>query len=199
VSESTAAVPLDAPARHPIHLVVTDDLKRNRLTVFFRLILVIPHLIWLTLWAFAAYLAVLVAWVAGIFMGRIPASLHDFMAAFLRYANHVFAYLSLAADPYPAFTSDAAYPVDLEIEPAAKQSRLTIFFRLLLAIPALIVLYVLRLVAEVVSFLGWFYALFTGNLNRGMRDLLVYWLRYEAQTAGYLLLLTSRYPSFSDD
>jgi hypothetical protein len=199
LSETTPAVPLDAPLRHPIHIVVTDDLRRTRLTVFFRLILVIPHLLWLMLWGVAAYLAVLVAWVVGIFMGRIPNGLHDFMAAFLRYENHVFAYVSLAADPYPAFTSDASYPVDLQIEPAASQNRLTILFRVLLAIPALIVVYVLRLVAEVVAFLAWFYALFTGGMNRGMRDLLVYWLRYEAQTVGYLLLLTSRYPSFSDD
>ena len=37
-------------------------------------------------------------------------------------------------------------------------------------------LYVLQLVAEVVAFLGWFYALFTGKLSKGMRDLLVYCL-----------------------
>ena len=37
---------LDAPNPHPIHLVVTDDLERNRLTVFFRLILAIPLFIW---------------------------------------------------------------------------------------------------------------------------------------------------------
>jgi Domain of unknown function (DUF4389) len=199
VSETTPAVPLDVPVRHPIQLVVTDDLRRNRLTVFFRLILVIPHLIWLTLWGIAAYLAVLVAWVVGIFMGRIPEGLHDFLAAYLRYATHVRAYVSLTADPFPAFTSEAGYPIDLEVAPAARQNRLTILFRVLLAIPALIVLSVLQLVAEVVSFLGWFYALFTGSMNRGMRDLLAYWLRYEAQTGGYLLLLTSRYPSFSDE
>jgi hypothetical protein len=34
------------PPAHPIGLIVTDDLKRSRLTVFFRLLLVIPHLIW---------------------------------------------------------------------------------------------------------------------------------------------------------
>jgi hypothetical protein len=192
-------VALDAPARHPIHLVVTDDLQRNRLTVFFRLVLAIPHLVWLALWSIAAYLAVLVAWVVGIVLGRVPDGLHDFLAAYLRYATHVHAYVSLTADPFPAFTTDAGYPIDLEIASAARQNRLTILVRVLLAIPALIVLYVLQLVAEVVSFLGWFYALFTGNLNRGMRDLLAYWLRYQAQTGGYLLLLTSRYPSFSDD
>ena len=35
---------------HPIQLIVTDDLSRSRLTVFFRLLLVIPHWIWLGLW-----------------------------------------------------------------------------------------------------------------------------------------------------
>ena len=60
-------------------------------------------------------------------------------------------------------------------------------------------LYVLQLVARIVAFLGWFYALFTGRLSKGMRDLLVYCLRYQVQTHAYLLLLTERYPSFSDD
>ena len=46
MSEQLPAAAPDAPASHPIHLVVTDDLSRNRLTVFFRAILVIPHLIW---------------------------------------------------------------------------------------------------------------------------------------------------------
>ena len=32
-----------------------------------------------------------------------------------------------------------------------------------------------------------------------VRRLLVYWIRYAAQTYGYQLLLTQKYPSFSDD
>ncbi len=38
-----------------------------------------------------------------------------------------------------------------------------------------------------------------GRLDKGIRDLLAYCLRYQAQTYGYLLLLTQRYPSFSDE
>ena len=45
----------------------------------------------------------------------------------------------------------------------------------------------------------WFYALFTGNLHSGLRDVLAYWLRYNAQSFGYICLLTQRYPSFSDE
>ena len=62
-------VAADVPSPHPIHLVVTDDLRRSRLTVFFRIFLVIPHLIWLVLWGIAVWFAVLAAWLIGIFTG----------------------------------------------------------------------------------------------------------------------------------
>jgi hypothetical protein len=61
------------------------------------------------------------------------------------------------------------------------------------------VAYVLQQVASIVAILAWFYALFTGQANKGMRDLQAYCIRYQAQTHAYLLLLTQRYPSFSDD
>ena len=99
----------------------------------------------------------------------------------------------------PGGDAPSRHPIHLVVTDDLQRSRLTVFFRLLLAIPAFMVLYVLQLVAQVISFLGWFYALFTGRMNKGMRDLLTYRLRYEAQTYGYLLFLTGRYPSFSDD
>jgi hypothetical protein len=34
-------------------------------------------------------------------------------------------------------------------------------------------------------------------MPRGLRDLLAYILRYQAQTSAYLLLLTSRYPALA--
>ena len=40
MSETLPAV--DTPDPHPIRIVVTDDLQRNRLTILFRLILAIP-------------------------------------------------------------------------------------------------------------------------------------------------------------
>src|SRR5918911_1631194 len=38
--------PREAPA-HPVRLHADDNLERSRLTVFFRILLAIPHLIWL--------------------------------------------------------------------------------------------------------------------------------------------------------
>ena len=47
---------------HPVQLVVEDDLKRSRLTVFFRLLLAIPHLIWVFLWTIATFFVAIVTW-----------------------------------------------------------------------------------------------------------------------------------------
>src|SRR4051794_5164486 len=62
---------------HPIDMTVGGDLKRSRLTVFLRLIIAIPHLIWIMLWGIVAELAVIVAWFAALFTGRVPEGLHD--------------------------------------------------------------------------------------------------------------------------
>jgi hypothetical protein len=184
-----------ASDHHPIGLIVTDDLRRSRLTVFFRLLLVIPHVIWLYLWGIAAGIAVLVSWFAALFTGRVPDGLHDFNAAFLRYSTRVTGYLFLLADPWPPFSPSQAYPIDVRVDPSASQSRLTVFFRLLLAIPALILVYVFRAVNQIVAFLAWFYCLALGRMNEGMRNISAWLLRYEVQTYAYLMLLTGRYPS----
>jgi hypothetical protein len=182
---------------HPVQMIVTDDLVRSRVTVFFRLLLVIPHLIWLVLWGILVELAVLIAWFAALVTGRVPNGLHSFVASYLRYMTHVAAYTLLLADPYPAFSGSASYPVDVSFAPPEAQSRVTVFFRILLAIPALFLNSVFRSVNEIIAILGWFYALATGRMNGGMRDLSVWLLRYEVQTYAYLFLLTGRYPSLA--
>jgi hypothetical protein len=190
---SEAAPP--APAGHPIGLIVTDDLDRSRLTVFFRLLLVIPHVIWLYVWGIAVSVAVFCSWWAALFTGRVPGGLHSFTASYLRYQTRVSGYLLLLADPFPPFSSAEPYPIDARIGGPERQSRLTVFFRIILAIPALILVYVFRIVNSVVAFLGWFYAVATGRMSEGLENLGTWLLRYETQTYAYLLLLTSRYPS----
>ena len=187
-----------AADRHPIGLIVIDDLERKRLTVFFRLLLAIPHLIVVTLWSIVAMLAVLVAWFVGVFTGRVPNGLHNFIASFVRYSTRVTAYIFLLADPWPPFSgSQGNYPIEVRIDPPQAQSRLTIFFRVFLAIPALLLTYVFRGVNQIVAFLGWFYALATGRMSEGMRDISAWLLRYETQTYCYVFLLTGRYPSLA--
>jgi hypothetical protein len=194
MSEAVAAT---GDQSHPIGLIVTDDLERSRLTVFFRLLLAIPHLIVLALWTFVADVALIVAWFAALFTGRLPDGLHSFLADYLRYSTRVNAYMLLLANPWPPFGSGGSYPVDARIDPALPQSRVTVFFRLVLAIPAAILVYVFRGVNGVVALLGWFYSLVLGRMHEGMRNVSAWLLRYELQTFAYVMLLTGQYPSLA--
>jgi uncharacterized protein DUF4389 len=185
-----------ATTQHPIRLIVTDDLQRSRLTSFFRLLLALPHFIWIALWGIVAMLALIANWVATLVTGRPPAALHGFLSTFLRYGTHVFAYAFLIANPFPGFLGRPGYPIDLELGPPEQQSRLTVFFRIFLALPALLVSQILRYLSQLLAIFSWFTAVILGRVPRGVRDFAAFALRFEQQTMGYLYLLTGRYPGF---
>jgi hypothetical protein len=141
------------------------------------------------------FFVAIVAWVAALILGRLPHALHRFLAAYVRYATHLGAFLYLVGRRFPGFTGRVgSYGIDLEIEPPGRQGRWKTLFRLFLAIPALILGSALGGVLLVIALLTWWYALVTGRMPEGMRNLGAACLRYSAQTTAYLLLLTSRYP-----
>src|SRR5947208_5342545 len=218
--------PQPAVVGHPIQLVVEDDLHRSRLTVFFRLLLALPHLIWLLLFSFGAFVVAIINWFATLAMGRSPEPFHDFFGSYIRYTTHLYAYLFLVANPYPGFIGKpGSYPVDLEIAPAAPQSRWKTLLRFFLAFPALLLAAALTGgfgggggggadttggshtsfhggfvtgpsgVIGIVAFFAWFACLARGRMPQGFRGLGAYCLRYGAQTWGYFFLLTDRYPN----
>ena len=86
---------------HPIRVVVQDDQRRSRLTVFFRLLLAIPHFIWFVLWSIVVFFVAILSWFITLIAGACRRPLHNFSAAYVRYATHLFAYLYLAANDYP--------------------------------------------------------------------------------------------------
>jgi hypothetical protein len=188
--------PADPPSTgplHPVGLAVTDELRRSRLTVFFRFLLTLPHFVWLILWGVAAFLAGIAGWFAALVLGRLPRPLHRFLAAYLHYSTHVFAFLFLTANPFPGFTG-GPYPVDPELPEPERQKRLVIFFRFFLAFPAFAVSSSLYTLAAVAAFFGWFVALALGRMPRSFREAQAYAVRYGVQTSAYAWLLTPRYP-----
>lgn len=186
----------DLPAREdPIWLDVQDDRKRGRATTFFRLLLAFPHFAWLVIWGIAAYCATILSWFVQVVAGRPHAGLHRFIATYLRYGTHVYAYVYLLADPYPEFDGRAGgYPVGLSVAEPQRQDRLTVAFRLVLAIPAFVISTAYAGVAVVAVVLGWFAVLVRGEMPLGLRNAIALWLRYNQQTIGYVMLLTERYP-----
>lgn len=194
-SDPALAEPFATLPEHPVKLVVTDDLERPRLTVLFRLFLALPHFVWWSLWATAVVFVVFVAWIVALVTGRVPTALHRFLAAFVRYSTHLGAFVYLIGRRFPGFVGRAGtYGIDLEIAPAEKQSRWKTLFRWFLAIPAFIVASALGGVALVIALLAWWYALVTGRMPEGMRNLGASCLRYSAQTYAYALLVTDHYP-----
>jgi hypothetical protein len=91
------------------------------------------------------------------------------------------------------------YPVTFRADYVEKRSRLTTFFRLILAIPHFIVVFFYFLAAEIVVIIAWFALLFTGRYPTGMYDFVAGALRYQTRVYGYASLLTDEYPPFSGD
>ncbi|MBF6331525.1 DUF4389 domain-containing protein [Nocardia transvalensis] len=99
----------------------------------------------------------------------------------------------------PLFAGDSPLPVELDVLPPERQRRWTILLRLLLALPQLIVVWLLGIAATVVVIIGWFAALILGRLpdwcSEFLRSVAAYWVRVEA----YVLLLVDAYPPFTFD
>src|ERR1700722_1777868 len=108
----------------PVRLTVSDDMQRSRITVLVRLLLVIPHFLWVLVFSIPAFFATIANWFVTLARGRSPLAIHVFLASYIRYLTHVYAYLSLAANPYPRFLGQKSYPVDVEIDAPARQRRL---------------------------------------------------------------------------
>jgi hypothetical protein len=175
--------------------------QRSRLTAFFRLILAIPIAIWVALYSIAATIAVIIAWFAVVITGRYPQGLYDFMSGFNRLAARTTAYVVLLCDPYPPFDGgpNANYPVRMHFAgPLEQYSRVKAFFRFILAIPILILRYVINLLLEVGAIAAWFVIVILGRMPRGLFDLMVLGNSYTARSDAYLLLLTETYPPFQD-
>jgi hypothetical protein len=105
-----------------------------------------------------------------------------------------------AAAPSPPVdlrTVTGPAPVLMSFAGAQKQRRLTVAFRFVLLIPQLIVLVALGVAAEVVVFIGWWAALFTGQLPGWAHEFLSGYLRWSARVLAYEYLLTDQYPPFS--
>jgi len=176
--------------------------RRNRLTAFFRLILAIPLAIWLYVYGIVALIAIVIAWFAIVITGSYPRGLYEFTAGFTRFLARFTAYAALLCDPYPSFggSDDPAYPVRMHFAgPLEHYSRLKTFFRIILAIPILVVRYVMNLMLEIGAIAAWFVILVTGKMPRGLFDLMVLANSYMARSDAYVALLTETYPPFQDE
>jgi hypothetical protein len=175
--------------------------RRSRLTTFFRALLAIPHAIVLYVWGIVAAIAIVIAWFALVLTARYPRGLFDFVAGFMRFSTAFYGYLYLLTDRFPPFSGETSgYPVRLEIEaPQDRYDRLKVLFRIVLAIPVFIVLYVMQIIAELGALLAWFAIVILGRQPKGLQDMTVLGVSYQQRATAYLALLSDRWPAFTDE
>lgn len=209
---------------HPVDVDITPALvDRNRLTVAFRPLLAIPHILlvgvpaafamsWVSnadngrgmewgagsgvLGAVAA-VAALIAWFAIVFGSRYPDGLQSLAVYYLRWRVRAIAYLTLLRDEYPPF-DDGVYPAGLILRPATgERNRWSVGLRIFLAIPHLIVVGLLSIGWAMTTIIAWLSILLTGHFPPSLYHFGVGMLRWSTRVEAYLLLLHDEYPPFS--
>jgi hypothetical protein len=78
----------------------------SRLTVFFRLLLIIPHGIVLYVLRIVTSFVLIFGWFAVLIIGYWPEDLRDYIIGYHRWETRVLGYLFLLVEEYPPFTLD---------------------------------------------------------------------------------------------
>jgi hypothetical protein len=168
--------------------------RQRRVTVLFRLLLVIPHYIVLYALGIAVEIVAVICWFAALFTGRLPDGLADFLVGWLRWSTRVFAYVGLLTDHYPPFTlADADYPVRVSAAPG-RLNRLAVLFRIILAFPVAILVGILWSGALLAGLVIWLIVLITGTMPGPAYQAVAAVVRFGARFYGYFYLMSGTYP-----
>ncbi len=207
---------VEVPTAYPMSLSIDyPDRPLNRLTTFFRIFMVIPIYIILSLltggssqwgggggwsWGYAAAgLVVLPLVLMLLFRKKYPRWWFDWNLALTKFSTRVEAYLALLGDEYPSTDEDQAVHIEIPYPDASKDLKRGMpLVKWFLAIPHYFVLIALGIAAIVSIVIAWFAILFTGRYPRGLFDFVVGVYRWCLRVSAYAFLLTTdRYPPFS--
>src|SRR3954470_1189353 len=189
------AAPSAGPPRPQVLFARTTTVKSNRLTVAFRLILAIPHIIVLYALNFALEVIGLISWFAALFTAEVPQGLHDFMVGIIGWQTRVAAYVALLTDRYPPFaltpdSYDVTYSTTKE-----RFNRAAVFFRFFLALPAFLLLELMFFGYVLVGIVTWFIVLISGRMPAALFDANAGVVRYLARVQSFFWLVTPAYPA----
>ena len=183
--------------------------ERNRVTAFFRIILAVPALIFVSSFApsasfsddslaiFAGVLT-LPAALAIVVRQVYPSYVLAFNEAVLSLQTRVDVYLVLLTDEYPSIEENDIVSVTFPEVDAQQLNRWLPLIKWLLALPLYLAGLVYLIYAALLTLLGWFSILFTGKYPEVCAEGIVGTIAYWNRVAGYaFLLVTDEYPTFS--
>lgn len=192
-----------SPPVHPVQVDLDAPLAMERWRPFVNWLLAVPH--WLVVYALTVLRNALlvVAFFTVLFTESIPRPIVEVVAMTYRYQWRVVSYALFLREAYPPFDftpatgDDGRDPAVYAIEEAARLDRWKPLYKWLLAIPHVIVLTVLGMLAAVVVAVAAFAVLTTGEYPRPLRDIVVGVARWELRVEAYILFLTDEYPPFT--
>lgn len=198
----------------------------NRLTSFFRLFMIIPIAIILSLLTgsgetvtntvylddagqvilrtseaaggLAAGIPVAVALMI-LFVNRYPRWWFDFQRELVRFQTRVGAYALLLADQFPSTVDEQSVHLEVDYPNVEKDLKRGLpLVKWFLAIPHYLVLAVLMVGVMFAVIFAWFAILFTGRYPKALFDFVVGVMRWGLRVNAYaFLLVTDEYPPFS--
>lgn len=202
-----------ASPTNSVESVITPDFgPRNRATVFFRPLLLIPIVILASLlsgnslfsWdengdmgsAGSGLLLALVLII--LFTKTYPQWLLTFIHGLQSFELKIGAYALLLRDEYPSLQDrEYSYVLYPDIDGGAKLNRGLPLVKWFLAIPHYVVLFFTGIGVLVVTILAWFAIIFTGKYPQGFAPFVMGWLKYYNRVLGYAFaLVTDEYPKF---
>ena len=114
----------------------------------------------------------------------------------MRWLASAYGYLWLLTDVLP--TAEGS-PIDLKIETGGRPTPTSALLRLLLSLPALVILAVLSAASGILWVVGAVLILIRKRIPAAIADILVLTLRFQFQLIAYHLSLVERYPSLRAD
>lgn len=149
--------------------------------------------------------AALLVWFLSLARARSSRGLRDAGVYALSYGAQLWAYLLLLTDRYPDSDPVAALggelplrsdPVGMVVEDDLRRSRLTVLFRLLLAVPHLFWLALWSILAFFAAIANWVSALAIGRSPRRLHRFLAAYVRYIAHLNAFTYLVGNPFPGF---
>lgn len=212
-----------SPQTYPARLDVDYPESLDRLTTFFRLVVIIPIAVVLSLVSAATTTTTVLSRsgevverttstgggiTGGLFVAtalmllfrqRYPRWWFDFALALNRFGTRVGAYLALLTDRYPSTEDEQSVHLELDYPDARTDlNRWLPLVKWLLAVPHYVVLFFLGIGAVVAVVIAWFAILVTGRYPRPLFEYVVGVGRWGLRVQAYaFLLLTDAYPPFS--
>jgi hypothetical protein len=182
--------------------------ERNRLSALFRIVLVVPMVIFVASFATTQFNSNNTAWATGfftlpvllsiVFRQAYPSYLLAFNEALLSLQTRLDVYLLVLTDEYPSIEENDIVSVTFpEVDPKALNRYLPLI-KWFLAIPLYVVGFVYIAYAFFLTLCAWISVVSTGNYPEWCAEGVVGTIAYWNRVVGYaLLLVTDEYPTFS--